>query len=63
MMRNNNNSPADLRRKTGFETYYRYNRIRISIQDCMVILVVIAILLFSVIAVSATPNPSIIFGV
>lgn len=62
-MRNKYNTPADLRRKQSIETYIRYKRLRISIQDCMVILVVIAILLFSIIAVSATPSPNVLFGV
>ncbi len=63
MLKHNYNNHADLRRKTGFSTYFRYNKLRISINDCMVILVVFAVLLFSIMAVSATPNPSIMFGI
>lgn len=63
MLKHTYNNHADLRRKTGFSTYYRYHKLRISISDCMVILVVFAVLLFSIMAVSATPNPNVMFGI
>ena len=63
MLKHTYNNHCDLRRKTGFNTYFRYHKLRISISDCMVILVVFAVLLFSIMAVSATPNPSVLFGV
>ncbi|MCQ2737832.1 MAG: hypothetical protein MJ224_04435 [archaeon] len=60
MLKHNYNDPCDLRRKTTFGTYMRYNNFRLNFSDCMVILLVFAVLLFSVIAVSATPDPTMI---
>lgn len=50
----------DLRKKTNVSDVLFFNNI--SFQSCMVILFVLAVLLFSVLSIATTPNPSVIFG-
>ena len=50
----------DLRRKNNMNDVLFFKNV--SFQSCMVILFVFAVLLFSVLSIAATPNPSVIFG-
>jgi len=51
----------DLRKKTSLSDVLFFNNI--SLQSCMVILVVFTVLLFSVLSIAITPNPSVVFGI
>jgi len=51
----------DLRKKTSLSDVIFFNNI--SFQSCMVILAVFAVLLFSVLSIAITPNPSVVFGI
>ena len=51
----------DLRKKNDVLDVIFFNRI--SIQSCMVILSVLIVLLFSILSVASSPNPSVLFGV
>ena len=51
----------DLRKKTTVADVLFFNNI--SFQSCMVILCVLAVLLFSVLSIAITPNPSVVFGI
>lgn len=51
----------DLRKKTSVTDVLFFNSI--SFQSCMVILLVLAVLLFSVLSIAITPNPSVVFGI
>ena len=51
----------DLRKKNDVFDVFFFNRI--SIQSCMVILSVFIVLLFSILSVASSPNPSVLFGV
>jgi len=51
----------DLRKKTSVTDVLFFNNI--SFQSCMVILFVLAVLLFSVLSIAITPNPSVVFGI
>ncbi len=54
---------CDLRRKNSFTDPMNLNNYRINPKDCMVILVVLTVLLLSILAVSAAPNPNVMFGI
>ncbi len=57
----NNDHKVDLKKKSDFFDSFNFNRY--SIQACMMILFVSIILLFAVLSIATTPNPSILFGV
>ena len=50
----------DLRKKTNIADVLFFNNI--SFQSCMVILFISAVLLYSILSVATTPNPSVIVG-
>ena len=62
-MTRHTNNRCDLRRKTDLTDPLTFNNLRISINDCMVIFVVIAVLLLSILAVSAAPNPELMLWI
>ena len=51
----------DLRKKTNIADVLFFNNI--SFQSCMVILAIFAVLLYSILSIAATPNPSVIVGI
>ena len=51
------NNHCDLRRKTSITDPMTFHNLRIDFKDCMVIFVVLTVLLLSILAVSAAPNP------
>ncbi|MEA4957027.1 MAG: hypothetical protein VB038_04805 [Methanobrevibacter sp.] len=51
----------DLRKKTNISDFLFFKNI--SFQSCMVILFVFVVLLFSILSIATTPNPSVIFGI
>ena len=57
------NNPCDLRRKTSLTDSMTFRNLRIDFKDCIVIFVVLTVLLLSILAVSAAPNPNIMFGI
>lgn len=63
MLKSTNYTQCDLRKKSTVNDFMIYNKIRLSFKDCMVILVVLTVLLLSVAAVYAAPNPSLLFGI
>ena len=50
----------DLRKQTTIEDIFFFNDI--NFQSCMVMLFVMGVLLFTVLSIATTPNPSIVFG-
>lgn len=62
MIKHTNNT-CDLRRKTSIMDPMNFHNLRIDFKDCMVIFVVLTVLLLSILAVSAAPNPNIMFGI
>lgn len=62
MIKHTNNT-CDLRRKTSIVDPMNFHNLRIDFKDCMVIFVVLTVLLLSILAVSAAPNPNIMFGI
>ena len=50
----------DLRKKTNLSDVLFFNNI--SFQSCMVILFISAVLLYSVLSIATTPNPSVVVG-
>ena len=62
MVRHTNN-PCDLRRKTSIADSMFIHNLRIDLKDCMVIFVVITVLLLSILAVSAAPNPDLMLWI
>lgn len=62
MIKHTNNN-CDLRRKTSIMDPMNFHNLRIDFKDCMVIFVVLTVLLLSILAVSAAPNPNIMFGI
>jgi|GEM_PF-5747818 len=61
-MKHSSPNPRDLRRKNSFIEPMNFINLRINFYDCMVILVVLTVLLLSILAVSAAPNPNVMFG-
>ncbi len=57
------NNHCDLRRKNSFTDPMTFHNLRIDFKDCMVIFVVFAVLLLSILAVSAAPNPDMMLWV
>ncbi|MDD3408645.1 MAG: hypothetical protein PHX85_03320 [Methanobacteriaceae archaeon] len=51
----------DLRNQSNFHDYFFFNGYNLN--SCISILLIITLLLFCVMAVSATPNPNVIFGI
>ncbi|MDR2967247.1 MAG: DUF3270 family protein [Methanobacteriaceae archaeon] len=51
----------DLRKKNNISDIFFFNRI--SIQSCMVILFVFIVLLLSILSVTTSPNPGVIFRI
>jgi len=51
----------DLRKRTNISDVLFFNNI--SLQSCMVILFIFAVLLFSILSIATTPNPSVMFGI
>lgn len=62
MIRGTNNT-CDLRRKTDLRDPMTFNNLRINFKDCMVIFVVFTVLLLSILAVSAAPNPELMLWI
>ncbi|MDR0901028.1 MAG: hypothetical protein LBM26_05140 [Methanobrevibacter sp.] len=56
-----NNERNDLRKRTNLNDVMFFNQL--SIQACMVILCVFAVVLFSVLSIATAPNPSVLFGI
>ncbi len=63
MIKHSNQHPCDLRKKNSFTDPMNFINYNINFYDCMVILVVFTVLLLSILAVSAAPNPNIMFGI
>ena len=61
MIKHSNQHPCDLRKKNSFTDPMNFINYNINFYDCMVILVVFTVLLLSILAVSAAPNPNIMF--
>lgn len=57
------NTHCDLRRKNSFADPMTFHNLRIDFKDCMVIFVVFTVLLLSILAVSAAPNPEMMIWV
>ncbi|AMK14651.1 hypothetical protein [Methanobrevibacter olleyae] len=57
------NTHCDLRRKNSFVDPMTFHNLKIDFKDCMVIFVVFTVLLLSILAVSAAPNPEMMIWV